>query len=161
MPDQLTMIRMAAAGLAGTGAVVGAMACARRVGLTQLEFPRIIATTLGRERSSTRAAGWTLFVVNGAALALGYRTVLRLAGGEGSVSRGAVLGLAHGLVAAGAAALLSPLHPRPHRAGLVSETRARPPLQDLAVIVAVHVIYGAVLGAFARGRASGSRTRTR
>jgi hypothetical protein len=149
MPQRLTMIRAAAAGLAGTGAVVGAMACARRMGLTRLDFPRIIATALGRERSVTRAAGWALFVWNGAALALGYRTALRFTGREASVPRGAVVGLAHGLVAAGAAALLSPVHPRPDRAGLVSETGPRPPLQDLAV----HVVYGAVIGAFARGRA--------
>jgi hypothetical protein len=56
MPKDVTMMRAAAAGLAGTGAVVGAMGCARRMGLTRIEFPSIIATALDRERFATRAA---------------------------------------------------------------------------------------------------------
>lgn len=152
MPGRLSRTRTAVAGLVGAGAVAGAMACARRAGLTRLEFPRILATILGGERPLTRAAGWALFVGNGAALAFVYRAVLRRSGGEGSVSRGTALGLAHGAVAAGGAAVLSPLHPRPRLAGLDDGGGPRPAPGDLAALVAVHVVYGAVLGAFASGR---------
>jgi hypothetical protein len=147
-----TVTRAAEAGLAGTGAVAVAMACARRAGLTPLEFPRILATAMGHERQSTRAAGWALFVANGALLPLGYRSVLRVLGVEGSISTGAAIGLAHGVAAAAGAALLAPMHPRPREAGLTSPGRRRPSTRGLAVLVGVHVLYGAVLGASARGR---------
>jgi hypothetical protein len=151
--ERWTATRAATAGLAGTGAVAAAMAYARRAGVTRLYFPRILATTIGHERRSTRAAGWALFVANGALLPLGYRTVLRVLGAEASVSAAATIGLAHGLVAAAGAALLSPMHPRPREAGLTRPGRRRPSLRSLAVLVGVHVLYGAVLGASARGRA--------
>jgi hypothetical protein len=144
--------RAAAAGLAGTGAVAGAMALARRAGITRLDFPRILGTSLGHRRPSTRAAGWALFVANGALLALGYRAVLRIAGAEASLASGAAIGLAHGLIAAGGAGLLAPLHPRPREAGLASTASVRPPARALAVLAGVHVLYGAVLGGSAQGR---------
>jgi hypothetical protein len=148
-----SVTRAAAGGLAGTAAVTGAMAWARRAGVTKLEFPRVIATAVGRERRSTRAAGWALFVANGMLLPLGYRAVLRRIGEPASVTVGTALGLLHGLVATAGAALLSPLHPRPREAGLTSPARRRPPARALAVLLGVHMLYGAVLGASARDRA--------
>jgi hypothetical protein len=152
MPDHVSVKRAVAAGLAGTGAVVGGMAAARRMGQTRLEFPRLIATVVGPERPATRAGAWAFFVANGVLLALGYRIALHVVGGRASVSRGAAMGLAHGAVAGASAALLSPLHPRARDARLVPPGRSRPEPRTLAVIVAVHVLYGAVLGAMARGR---------
>jgi hypothetical protein len=145
--------RVAAAGFAGTLAVRVAMTGARRAGVTRLEFPRLLATALGEERRSTRAAGWALFVANGALLPFAYRAALRLGRVRGSVRIGAALGLLHGLVAAGGAALLAPLHPRPLEARLTSATHRWPAPRALATLAGVHVLYGAVLGAFARGRA--------
>jgi hypothetical protein len=139
--------RAVAGGLAGTGAVAVAMTLARRAALTRIEFPRVLATALGRDRLAIRAAGWALFVANGALLPFGYRAALRLAGIRGGVVAGGVLGLAHGILAAAGAALLSPLHPRPRRAAL--PTRGRPPRRALAVLAGVHVLYGAVVGASA------------
>jgi hypothetical protein len=147
-----TVAREVVAGLAGTGAVAGTMAWARRAGYTELELPRILATAIGRERTSTRVAGWALFVATGAVLPLAYRGALRFAGAGHSVRAGATLGLLHGLVAAAGAVALSPLHPRSREAGLTSGSRRRPPVRTLAVLVGVHVLYGAVLGA--AGRAS-------
>jgi hypothetical protein len=147
--EHWTSARAVTAGLAGTGVVAGAMALARRAGFTQLEFPRIIATALGRERRSTRTAGWALFAANGAMLPLGYRFGFRVLEAQGSVRLGAALGLGHGLLAAAAAALLSPLHPRAREAGLTSTCGRRPSNRSLAALAGVHVLYGAVLGASA------------
>jgi hypothetical protein len=155
MQQQLTRTRAAAAGLAGTAAVAGAMAAARRAGLTELEFPRILATLLADEGDAPHTTAWALFVANGAVLALGYRTALRIFGGPATACRGGALGLAHGLVAGGGAALLAPLHPRPRAARLGTRRRPRPTAQDLAIVACVHVLYGAVLGTLARGRGVG------
>ena len=152
MPETLTVTRAAVAGLAGAGAVAGTMAVARRLGLTRLEFARILATLVDDERDAPLGASRAFFLANGAVLALGYRTALEIFGGAASVPRGAALGLAHGLVAAGSAALLTPLHPRPRQARLVARGRSRPGTRPLAIILAAHVVYGSVLGALTRGR---------
>jgi hypothetical protein len=152
MHDQLTRTRAAAAGVAGAGAVAAAMAAARRTGVTRIQFPRVLATLVADERRAPKGAAWAFFIANGALLALGYRAALRLAGGRASVPRGAALGLAHGLVAAGSAAALSPFHPRPRQARLATRRRRRPSARALALIAAVHVLYGAVLGRLAHGR---------
>lgn len=140
----------AGAGVAGTGAVVGAMTWARRAGHTRVEFPRVIATVFGRAGPATLAAGWAVFVATGALLPLGYRAAQRWMGAKASVPIGAALGLAHGLIAASGAALLAPVHPRPRAARLATPARRRPSPRELALIVGVHVLYGAVLGFFAR-----------
>ena len=158
MRKHLTAKRTMAAGLAGTGAVVAAMAVARRSGLTRIAFPRILATLVTEVSPASVGAAGVFFVANGVLLALAYRTVLREFGGTASVSRGATLGFAHGLVAAGSAGVLSPMHPRPHAARLASSGTLRPDPKTLGVIVAVHVLYGAVLGAVARGRMAASFT---
>lgn len=142
----------AAAGLAATGVVAGAMAWARRAEATRLHFPRILGTALGRDRRSTRTAGWTAFLATGALLPLVYRAAARRLDAPGGVALGAALGLAHGAVAAAGAALLAPLHPRPRHARLASAARPRPAGRDLALLVGVHVLYGAALGALARRR---------
>jgi hypothetical protein len=145
--------RAVGSGLVATSAVTGAMALARRAGVTQLEFPRIIATAIGRDGRSTRAAGWALFVLNGAFFPLMYRAAVRRLGRSGSVPTGAALGVLHGTVAALGAGLLAPLHPRSRAAGLTTRTRPRPAAGGLAALIAVHVLYGTVIGAFARRRA--------
>jgi hypothetical protein len=147
-----TGTRAAAAGLAGTGAVAAAMAWARRAGMTRLEPPRVLATAIGGERPSTRAVGWAVFLASGALLPLGYRAVFRALDVRPGVAAGALLGLAHGLVAGAGAAAFAPLHPRAREAGLTSPLRRRPSNRGLAVLVAVHVLYGAVVGGAARAR---------
>jgi hypothetical protein len=155
MPEHLTVTRAAAAGVVGACAVAGATAAARELGVTRIHFPRVLATLVSDERRAPHKAAWAFFIANGAVLALGYRTALRIVGGPASLPLGAAMGLAHGVVAAGSAALLSPLHPRPRQARLASFRRDRPPPRTLALIVGVHVLYGAVLGAIARGRVAG------
>jgi hypothetical protein len=135
----------AASGLLATGAVEGAMAAARRLGATDVHFPYALGTVFGPKTKPFRALGFTLFIGNGLALALGYRVALGALGAEHRVSKGAALGLVHGAIAAGGAFLFSPLHPRPAQAGVPSQRRLR--AGELAVLCGVHVLYGALLGA--------------
>lgn len=148
--EELSRAHSLLAGLGGTGVVIAATSLARRRGWKALEFPRLIGTVLGEDIPATRAAGWALFVGNGALLAVGYREAARLLGARATVSGGAAMGLLHGLVAAGLAVALSSLHPRPVQAGLGRWVDHKPPAAGLAVLIGVHVLYGAVLGLIAR-----------
>jgi hypothetical protein len=139
----------ALAALVATGAVAATMRLLRRLGATDLHFPRAIGTLVGPQKPSTRVLGWAAFVSNGVALGVGYRLLLGLAPRSRRPLLGASVGLAHGLVTAAGAHLLSPLHPRPRRAGLRRRGRTRG--RDLAALSVVHVVYGALLGTlFAR-----------
>jgi hypothetical protein len=137
------------------GAVAATMELARRQGWTQLQFPRVLGTALAEDTPASRAAGWAFFAGNGVLLALAYREAARLTGAEAAVPSGAALGLLHGLVAVGSAMALSPLHPRPLQAGLGRWLNSKPPAMGVAVLLGVHVLYGAVLGLAARHRVAG------
>ena len=154
--EQLSLGRSLLVGIAATGAVTAAMELTHRLEWTTLKFPRVLGTMLAEDTPASRAAGWALFVGNGGLLALAYREAARLAGAEATVLRGAAIGLLHGLVAAGGAMVLSPLHPRPLQAGLERWLERKPPVMGLAVLVGVHVLYGAVLGLAARHRPESS-----
>jgi hypothetical protein len=135
---------------------------AQMAGLTRLDLPLVLGTTVTEDPDKARVAGFFMHLIAGQGFALGYASIFALVG-EARWWLGALLG---GLHVAIALLVLLPLlpgvHPRmaSHRAGPASTAALEPPgllalnygTQTPAVSVAAHLVYGAVLGLLLQAR---------
>jgi hypothetical protein len=127
--------------------------------LTRIDLPFLLGTVFTVDRARARALGYALHFVAGLAFATIYYLVFRSIG-EASWWLGALFGLVHALFAGTALVnILLPLfHPR--MATIFSAADATPLLEPPGflllnygtstplVMVAVHAIYGAIVGEF-------------
>jgi hypothetical protein len=149
-------------GLVATTALTAVLIAAQMAGLTRLDLPLVLGTTVTEDPDKARVAGFFMHLIAGQGFALGYASIFALVG-EARWWLGALLG---GLHVAIALLVLLPLlpgvHPRmaSHRAGPASTAALEPPgllalnygTQTPAVSVAAHLVYGAVLGLLLQAR---------
>ncbi|MCO5171832.1 MAG: hypothetical protein M9894_36495 [Planctomycetes bacterium] len=140
-----------AAGACATAALTGATLASNAVGLTRLDLPRMLGTSLTGDGRLARALGWGLHAFNGVSIASAYRTAWRRAGVAPGARQGALLGLVHGLVSLGYMAAAPRVHPRPAAAGLRPFAPAAYGPAWIPAMVLGHVLYGAVLGGLLAG----------
>jgi hypothetical protein len=148
-------------GFGATAVLTTVLAAAQGAGLTRMSLPWLLGSMITPDRDRAHAIGIAVHVVNGWLFALVYLGAFA-ARGEAGIPLGAAIGLVHGaFVAAVGLPALPAFHrrmARPH-AGPTTERRLEPP-GSLArnygwstplVVVAAHVVFGAVLG-FGAGR---------
>lgn len=149
-----------AGGFVGTLVLTTGMRTATELRLTRIDLPFLLGTALTSDRIRARAFGYVLHFFFGLLFASGYYVVFE-AIGEASWGLGAIFGLIHALFAGTALVniLLPLVHPR--MGTVFSDARSRPLLEPAgfmllnygrgtpAVMVVTHVVYGAIIGAFA------------
>lgn len=139
-------LRTLAGGAAAAAGLSGLALASNALGLLRLDFGRLVGTFLAPDSARTRRLGWSLNLVNGALLALGYGEVFRRLRLWPGAPAGALLGLAHGAGATALVAALPQIHPRPRQAGLrPMSVDAYGPL-TLPGMLLGHVLYGALVG---------------
>ncbi|MBD0328905.1 MAG: hypothetical protein ICV64_02225 [Thermoleophilia bacterium] len=151
-----------AGGLVGTVVLTSGLRLAQEAGVTRMDLPLLLGTAFTPNRSRAEVIGFAVHFVNGLLFALAYYAVFA-ATGRADWLFGGLLGLVHAAFAGGALVnvLLPAVHPRmgtpwsdPEEAPLLE-----PPGFMLwnyghataAVMVALHLVYGAIVGAFAHG----------
>ncbi|MEU8261433.1 hypothetical protein AB0C02_12535 [Micromonospora sp. NPDC048999] len=143
-------------GVVATTALTAALISAQLAGLTRLDFPLVLGTLVTEDPDRARAVGFFLHLGAGQGFALGYAATFALLG-RATWWIGALLGLLHVGIALTVLLPLAPgFHPRmaSPRAGPASTAVLEPPgllginygLQTPVVTVAVHIIFGVVLG---------------
>jgi hypothetical protein len=147
-----------AGGFVGTLMLTGLRA-ATELRLTRIDLPFLLGTAFTSDRVRAKALGYALHLLAGLTFASLYYLVFR-AIGEASWWLGALFGLVHGLFAGSALVniLLPLVHPRMGSAASAAGSRPllEPPgflllnygASTPAVTLAVHVVYGAIVGAF-------------
>lgn len=151
-----------AGGFIGTIVLTTGLRVAQETGRTRMDLPLLLGTVFSASRSTAVLVGYALHFLNGLVFSLGYAAIFLAVGHEGTVF-GAVLGLAHGLLAGGPLinALLPAMHPR---MGTPWTDAEETPLleqpgfllrnygRDTAVVtLALHIAYGGIVGLFAGG----------
>jgi hypothetical protein len=151
-----------AGGFVGTVLLTSGLRIAQETGVTRMDIPLLLGTAFSPSRSRAVAIGYGLHFVNGLLFSLGYAAIF-LAVGHTGAALGAGLGLAHGMLSGGALlnAMLPTIHPR---MGTPWSDAEETPLLEApgfllanygprtAVLsLALHVVYGAVVGWFAGG----------
>jgi hypothetical protein len=145
-----------AGGFAASLVLALALLGAAQAGLTRLDLLLLLGTVTRLRAAGARAAGFAALLVAGMAAALAYPPALGALGWD-AWWQAAVLGAAHGALAVLAVGVLAPLaHPRlrdPARTRLERPGAAlqRYGVLSAPVLIAAHVLYGAVLGAFLAG----------
>lgn len=151
-----------AGGLVGTAVLTAGLRFAQEVGWTRMDIPFLLGTSLTPDRSRAAVAGFALHFVNGLLFALLYAGVFAAVDRAGVVL-GVALGFVHALFAGGALVnvLLPAVHPRMGTPW--SDAEESPLLEPpgfmlrnygratAAVTVALHLVYGGIVGAFAAG----------
>jgi hypothetical protein len=152
----------AISGLGGTVVLTAVFALAQGMGWTRMSLPYLLGTMFTPDRDRARLVGILVHLVNGWIFSALYFATFALAGAAGGraglLVLGAAIGLVHGVfVAAVGLPAVPAFHPRVARpaAGPTTERRLEPPgflalnygWSTGAVIVAGHVLFGAVLGA--------------
>jgi hypothetical protein len=151
-----------AGGFVGTIALTTGLRVAQETGRTRMDIPLLLGTAFSASRSRAMVIGYAFHFVNGLVFSLGYAAIF-LAVGHTGAAFGAGLGLAHALVAGGPLVnvLLPAVHPRMGTPWTDAEETPllEPPgfllvnygRQTAIVHVALHVVYGALVGWFAAG----------
>ena len=151
-----------AGGFVGTIALTSGLRIAQETGLTRMDIPLLLGTAFSPSRSRATVIGYLLHFANGLVFSLGYAAIF-LAVGHSGPGFGAALGLAHGMLSGGALlnALLPTVHPRMGTPWTDAEETPllEPPGFLLAnygprtafVSLAMHVVYGTLVGWFASG----------
>jgi hypothetical protein len=151
-----------AGGFVGTIALTTGLRVAQETGRTRMDIPLLLGTAFSASRSKAMVVGYVLHFANGLVFSLGYAAIF-LAVGHTGAALGAGLGLAHALVAGGPLVnvLLPAVHPRMGTPWSDSEETPllEPPgfllvnygRHTAVVHVALHVVYGALVGWFAAG----------
>jgi hypothetical protein len=148
-----------AGGFIGTLVLTTGMQAATELRLTRIDLPFLLGTAVTTDRIRARALGYALHFFFGLLFASAYYGVFQSID-EASWWLGAVLGLIHGLFAGTALVnvLLPLVHPR--MATIVSDASSTPLIEPPgflllnygastpAVMIATHVVYGAIVGAF-------------
>jgi len=151
-------------GFVGTLVLTTALRAATELRLTRIVLPFLLGTAFTGDRARAAAIGYALHFCFGLLFAGAYYIVFKTLG-EASWWLGAVLGLLHGAFAATALVnvLLPLVHPR--MGSTFSDASSAPLLEPPGflllnygartplVMFAVHLVYGAVVGAFTAGSA--------
>ncbi|AVT34242.1 MULTISPECIES: hypothetical protein [unclassified Plantactinospora] len=149
-------------GVVATAALTAAMIAAQLAGLTRVDLPLILGTLVTEDPDRARVAGFFIHLLTGQGFALGYAATFALLG-RATWWLGALLGMVHvGIALTVLLPLLPGVHPRmaSARAGPASTAVLEPPgllalnygMQTPTVTVAVHLLYGAVLGLLLQAR---------
>ena len=151
-----------AGGAVGTILLTSGLRIAQEVGVTRMDIPLLLGTIFTDSRSRASLLGYVVHFVNGLLFALVYYAIFRAVGHAGWAF-GAALGLVHAAFAGGAlvTVLLPVMHPR---MGTPWTDAEETPLLEPAgfmlfnygrstalVTLVLHLMYGAVVGAFAAG----------
>lgn len=158
----MTVFGALAGGLVGTAVLTTGLRLAQELGQTRMDIPFLLGTAFTGDRAKAKVLGYVLHALSGLVFALGYAFVFWASGASGWLF-GAVLGLLHGLFAGGVLVnvLLPAVHPRMGRpwtdASEIPELEA-PGFMLVnygratgVVTLALHVVYGAIVGGFAAG----------
>jgi hypothetical protein len=147
-------------GLAGTLVLTTILRGASELRLTRMDLPFLLGTAVTVDRSRAKALGYLLHFVAGLLFAMAYEVGF-IALGQGGWVLGAGFGLIHGLFAGSALVniLLPIVHPRMGKpmSSIESTALLEPPgfmmmnygPSTPAVSLVAHVVYGAIVGAFA------------
>jgi hypothetical protein len=148
-----------AGGLVGTVLLTTALLAATQFRLTRMDLPFLLGTMLTSSYTRAKAVGYVMHFGFGLLFALGYWLIFA-AIGTASWWLGALLGVAHALFAGTAlvAVLLPAVHPRMGNELTAADSNPylEPPgflmlhygRQTPVVMLASHVVYGAVVGQF-------------
>ena len=151
-----------AGGLIGTVVLSSSLRFAQELGFTRMDLPLLLGTVFTSDRRRASMIGYAWHFFNGLWFAALYAVVF-LATGSASIVFGAVLGVVHALFAGGALVniLLPVIHPR--MGTRWTDARDTPILEPPGFLlrnygrfsllgnVGAHVLYGAIVGAFASG----------
>ena len=123
-------------------------ALARRRGVS-VEFEAMLGTLAGgAPTAARRRAGLALQLVNGGLLAQPYAAILDRTPRASGWALGAALGLLHTLAAGAFLAAVPAIHPEvPRRLAEPGPFYARHGAAAVGLLLATHVIYGAIVGA--------------
>jgi uncharacterized membrane protein YagU involved in acid resistance len=151
-----------AGGLVGTAVLTSGLRGAQEVGWTRMDMPLLLGTAFSSSRNLAQTLGFVTHFVNGLLFSLGYYAIFR-AVGEASWWLGLALGAVHAALAGGVLinVLLPAVHPR---MGTPWTDAEETPLLEppgfllwnygpatAAVTLALHLVYGALVGAGAAG----------
>lgn len=151
-----------AGGLVGTVVLSSGLRAAQELGWTRMDLPLLLGTAFSSHRRRANVIGYAVHFGNGVLFALLYWFVFRAVGQAGWLF-GLALGGVHALFAGGAlvSVLLPAVHPR---MGTPWTDAQEVPLLEppgfllhnygkatVVVTVALHLVYGAIVGAFAAG----------
>jgi hypothetical protein len=148
-----------AGGFVGTLVLTTAMRAATELRLTRIDLPFLLGTAVTTDRVRARALGYALHFCFGLLFASAYYVNFQ-ATDQASWWLGAIFGLVHALFAGTALVniLLPVVHPR--MGTIFSDASSAPLIEPPgflllnygtstpAVMVATHVVYGAIVGAF-------------
>lgn len=143
-------------GLLATIALTAVMTTAQLAGLTRLDLPLLLGSTVTEDPDRARVAGFAMHLVIGQGFALGYAFTFFLLG-RATWWMGGLLGALHVAIALTALVpLLTSVHPHmaTYRAGRSTTATLEPPgllglnygAQTPAVAVVAHLVYGVALG---------------
>lgn len=143
-------------GLMATTALTAVMVTAQLAGLTRLDIPLLLGSTVTEDPDRARAAGFLIHLVIGQGFALGYALTFALVG-KATWWMGGLLGALHVAIALTVLVpLLASVHPHmaSYRAGRSSTATLEPPglfglnygAQTPAVAIVAHLVYGVALG---------------
>ena len=143
-------------GLMATTALTAVMITAQLAGLTRLDIPLLLGSTITEDPDRARAAGFGIHLVVGQGFALGYALTFAMLG-RATWWIGGLLGLLHVAVALTVLVpLLASVHPHmaSYRAGRSTTATLEPPgllglnygVRTPVVAVAAHLVYGVALG---------------
>ena len=156
----MTIWGAVAGGFVGTLVLTTALRAATELRLTRIDLPFLLGTAFTEDRIRARALGYVLHFFFGLAFAALYYAIFA-AIDEAGWWLGAILGLVHGVFSG--TALVNVLLPLVHpRMGTTFTDASSAPLLEPPgflllnygastplVMIAVHLVYGAVVGAFA------------
>jgi hypothetical protein len=144
-------------GFVATAVLTAILVTAQLMRQTRMDLPTMLGTLLTADLDRAKFPGIVIHFFNGQVFALFYASAFALIGRSG-VLLGGLFGFVHGLLAL---TLIIPalpsIHPRmaSEREGLAFAVLEPPALfarnyggRTVAVTMAAHVIYGAILGAF-------------
>jgi len=151
-----------AGGLVGSIVISVGLELCQALGLTRIDFPLIIGSVFVEDRDRARAVGFAVQIANGVLFSLVYAAIFAAVGQAGWLF-GLLLGAIHaGFVGGPLMNIVLPaVHPRMGKPWTdASETPLLEPPgfllanyggATLVVSTAVHLVYGAIVGAFAAG----------
>jgi hypothetical protein len=149
-------------GLVATALLTVVMIAAQLGGLTRLDVPLLLGTTVTEDPDRARVAGFFMHLAIGEGFAFGYAATFALLD-RATWWLGGLLGLLHAAVALTLLVpLLAGVHPRlaSERAGPSSTAALEPPgllglnygVQTPLVAIAAHLVYGIALGVLLQAR---------
>jgi uncharacterized membrane protein YagU involved in acid resistance len=149
-------------GFVGTVVLTTLLAGSQALGLTRMNIPFMLGTMATADRDRAKLVGFGMHLINGWLFATVYAAAFQ-SWRRATWGLGALIGLVHAIfVLVAAMPLLPGMHPR-----MASEQRGPTPTRQLeppgflalnygrrtpASVIAAHIVYGAILGAFYRLR---------